>query len=238
MGELNIKSKKSLTGMRKIIAERMLLSKTTIPHIVLNTKSDATNLIQFRGQLKDKIQKKYDIKITFTDMILKATSLALRENIGVNSSLQENEHIIYEDVNVGLAMSVEGGLIVPTLFLCDRLNILDIAKKRIDLINKAKNNKLSLEEITNGTFTVTNLGMLGIRNFSAIINPPQAAILAVGEIYSEPADSQGKIEIRSFMDMAVACDHRIVDGAMGAKFLKNIVELLENPELLVKDMTI
>ena len=168
--------------MRKVIAERMSLSKSTIPHIVLNAKADATNLIQFREQLKESVQKKYDIKITFTDMILKATALALRENIEVNSSLQENEYIIYEDVNVGMAIAVEDGL-VPTLFSCDTLDIVDIARKRIELIEKARNNKLGLEEIQERTFTVTNLGMFGIRNFSAIINPPQAAILAVGEIY-------------------------------------------------------
>jgi pyruvate dehydrogenase E2 component (dihydrolipoamide acetyltransferase) len=179
------------------------------------------------------VQKKYDIKITFTDMILKATALALRENIDINSSLQNNEHIIYEDVNVGMATSVEDGLIVPTLFACDTMTIVDIARKRIELIEKARNNKLSLDEIGNGTFTVTNLGMFGIRNFSAIINPPQAAILAVGEIYQEPAVVDGKIEIRSFMDISVSGDHRIIDGAKGAVFLKYIVELIENPALLV-----
>ena len=203
--------------MRKVIAERMSLSKSTIPHIVLNAKADATNLIQFREQLKEGIQKKFDIKITFTDMILKATALALRENIEVNSSLQDNEYIIYEDVNVGMAIAVEDGLIVPTLFSCDTLDIVDIARKRIELIDKARNNKLGLEEVQNGTFTVTNLGMFGIRNFSAIINPPQSAILAVGEIYREPAAVGEKIEIRSFMDISVSCDHRIVDGAKGAR---------------------
>ena len=96
-----------------------------------------------------------------------------------------------------------------------------------------KRKKVSLEEITNGTFTITNLGMFGIRNFSAIINPPQAAILAVGEIYSEPAVIDGKIEPRSFMDLSTSCDHRVVDGAMGAKFLQRIVELVENPVMLV-----
>jgi pyruvate dehydrogenase E2 component (dihydrolipoamide acetyltransferase) len=232
-GTLTERSRTELTGMRKVIAERMSLSKSTIPHLVLNAKADATNLIQFREQLKESVQKKYDIKITFTDMILKATALALRENIDINSSLQDNEIIIYEDVNVGMATSVEDGLIVPTLFACDTMSIVDIARKRIELIEKARNNKLGLDEISNGTFTVTNLGMFGIRNFTAIINPPQAAILAVGEIYQEPAAVEDKIEIRSFMDISVSGDHRIIDGAKGAVFLKYIVELIENPALLV-----
>jgi pyruvate dehydrogenase E2 component (dihydrolipoamide acetyltransferase) len=232
-GALTEKSRIELTGMRKIIADRMSLSKSTIPHIVLNAKADATNLIQFREQLKEGVQKKYDIKITYTDMILKATALALRENIEVNSSLQGNDYIIYEDVNVGMAIAVDGGLIVPTLFACDKMDIVDIARKRIELIGKARDNRLGLEEIQNGTFTVTNLGMFGIRNFSAIINPPQAAILAIGEIYREPAAAGEKIEIRSYMDISVSCDHRIIDGAKGAAFLKSIVELIQNPALLV-----
>lgn len=232
-GELKIGSKTELAGMRKVIAERMSLSKSTIPHIVLNAKADTTNLIGFREQLKEGVLKKHGVKITFTDLILKAAAIALRENIEVNSSLQGNDYIIYDDVNVGMAVSVEGGLIVPTIFSCDRLEIVDIAKKRIELIEKARTNKFALEEIQGGTFTVTNLGMFGIRNFSAIINPPQAAILAVGEIYSEPAAIDGKVEIRSFMDISVSCDHRIIDGAKGAKFLQNIVELLENPAMLV-----
>jgi pyruvate dehydrogenase E2 component (dihydrolipoamide acetyltransferase) len=232
-GTLTERSRTELTGMRKVIAERMSLSKSTIPHLFINAKADATNLIQFREQLKESVQKKYDIKITYTDMILKATALALRENIDVNSSLQGNEQIIYEDVNVGMAIAVEDGLIVPTLFACDTMDIVDIARKRIELIDKARNNKLGLEEIQNGTFTVTNLGMFGIRNFSAIINPPQAAILGVGEIYQEPAVVDGKIEARSFMEISVSADHRIIDGAKAAVFLKYIIELIENPALLV-----
>ncbi len=232
-GELKAISKTKLAGMRKVIAQRMSLSKSTIPHIVLNAKADTTNLIGFREQLKEGVLKKHGVKITFTDLILKAAAIALRENIEVNSSLQGDDYIIYDDVNIGMAVSVEGGLIVPTIFSCDELEIVDIARKRIELIEKARNNKFALEEIQGGTFTVTNLGMFGIRNFSAIINPPQAAILAVGEIYSEPAAIDGKIEIRSFMDISVSCDHRIIDGAKGAKFLQNIVELIENPAMLV-----
>ena len=233
-GSMRIRSTVKLEGIRKVIAQRMSLSKSTIPHIVLNAKADATNLIQFREQLKEGVLKKHEVKITYTDLILKATALALRDNIGVNSSLQGDDYIVYEDVNVGMAISVEEGLIVPTIFSCDNLEIIDIARKRIDLIGKARSSKLSLEEIQGGTFTVTNLGMFAIRNFSAIINPPQAAILAVGEIYEEPAVIKGgKIGIRSFMDLSVSGDHRIIDGAVAARFLQNIVELIENPAMLV-----
>ncbi|MBN2072509.1 MAG: 2-oxo acid dehydrogenase subunit E2 [Actinobacteria bacterium] len=232
-GELRIKSKSALTGMRKVIAQRMSQSKSTIPHIVLNRTVDVTKLIEFRESLKDRMMQKYGIKVTYTDLILKAAALALRENIEVNSSLLDGNYIVYDDVNVGMATAVEEGLIVPTLFSCDKMEIIDIARKRIEFMDKAKNRKLSIEEISGGTFTVTNLGMYGIRNFSAIINPPQAAILAVGEIYSGVAVKNGNIEARSFMDLSVSCDHRIVDGAAGARFLQKIAGLIENPVSLV-----
>jgi len=228
-----IKSSRQLTGLRKVIAERMSYSKSNIPHIVLNAKADATQLIALREKFKEKILKKYGIKITYTDFILKSTAVALRENLEVNSTFSDGNYIIYDDVNVGVAVSLEGGLIVPIIFNCDKLEILNIAKKRIELVGKAREGKLSLEEISNGTFTVTNLGMYGIRSFSPIINPPQAAILAVGEIYTEPAVVNGKIKPESFMDLSVSCDHRIIDGIAGAKFLRRIVELIENPEELV-----
>lgn len=230
---ITIKSSSPLEGIRKVIAERMSYSKSNIPHIVLNAKADATQLIVLREKFKEKILKKHGIKITYTDFILKSTAVALRENLEVNSTFSDGNYIIYDDVNVGVAVSLEGGLIVPIIFDCDKLEILNIAKKRIELVGKAREGKLSLEEISNGTFTVTNLGMYGIRSFSPIINPPQAAILAVGEIYTEPAVVNGKIKPESFIDLSVSCDHRIIDGMIGAKFLRRIVELIENPAELV-----
>lgn len=230
---ITIKSSSPLEGIRKVIAERMSYSKSNIPHIVLNAKADATQLIVLREKFKEKILKKHGIKITYTDFILKSTAVALRENLEVNSTFSDGNYIIYDDVNVGVAVSLEGGLIVPIIFNCDKLEILNIAKKRIELVGKAREGRLSLEEISNGTFTVTNLGMYGIRSFSPIINPPQAAILAVGEIYTEPAVVNGKIKPESFMDLSVSCDHRIIDGMIGAKFLRRIVELIENPAELV-----
>lgn len=230
---ITVKSSSPLEGIRKVIAERMSYSKSNIPHIVLNAKADVTQLIVLREKFKEKILKKHGIKITYTDFILKSTAVALRENLEVNSTFSDGNYIIYDDVNVGVAVSLEGGLIVPIIFDCDKLEILNIAKKRIELVGKAREGRLSLEEISNGTFTVTNLGMYGIRSFSPIINPPQAAILAVGEIYTEPAVVNGKIKPESFIDLSVSCDHRIIDGMIGAKFLRRIVELIENPAELV-----
>ncbi len=228
-----VKLSRQLTGLRKVIAERMSYSKSNVPHIVLDAKVNVSRLIDLREGLKEEIFKEYNVKITYTDFILKSTAIALRENLEVNSTFSNGNYIIYDDINVGVAVSLEGGLIVPTIFNCDKLKILDIAKKRVELINKAREGKISLEEISNGTFTVTNLGMYGIRSFSPIINPPQAAILAVGEIYTEPAVVGERIKPESFMNLSVACDHRIVDGAVGAKFLKRIAELIENPAVLI-----
>ena len=228
-----IKSSRQLTGLRKVIAERMSYSKSNIPHIVLDAKANTTKLMDLREKLKEKILEKYGIKVTYTDFILKSTAVALRENLEVNSTFSNGNYIIYDDINVGVAVSLEEGLIVPTIFNCDKLEVLDIAKKRVELVGKAREGKLSLEEISNGTFTVTNLGMYGIRSFSPIINPPQAAILAVGEIYTEPVVVNGKIKPESFINLSIACDHRIIDGTIGAKFLRKIVELIENPAELV-----
>jgi pyruvate dehydrogenase E2 component (dihydrolipoamide acetyltransferase) len=230
---ITIKSSKPLEGIRKVVAERMSYSKSNIPHIVLNVKADATQLIILREKLKEKMLEKYGIRITYTDFLLKSAAVALRENLEVNSTFSDGNYIIYDNVNIGMAISLEGGLIVPTIFDCDRLEVMDVAKKRIELIGKAREGKLSLEEISNGTFTVTNLGMYGVRSFSPIINPPQAAILAIGEIYTEPAVVDGKIKPESFMNLSLSCDHRIIDGVIGAKFLKRIAELIENPAVLI-----
>jgi pyruvate dehydrogenase E2 component (dihydrolipoamide acetyltransferase) len=232
ISEIKIKSTTPLKGMRKIIAERMSYSKANIPHIFINSIADATDFIKLREKIKDRLIKDYGIKITYTDILLKICAVALKENMEVNSTLTDNNYIIYEDINVGLAVSVEGGLIVPTIFNCDRLGIFDISKKRAEILDKIKNGKLQPDELKNGTFTLTNMGMFGIKSFSAIINPPQAAILAVGGIYDAPAVVNDKIEKRSFIDLTLSCDHRIIDGALGAKFLQRIVELIENTEML------
>ncbi len=158
---------------------------------------------------------------------------ALADYRGMSSSFQGYSHVIYEDINVGFAVAVGDDLFVPTIYHCDRLSILDIAREKTELVEKAHNGTLELHEMSNGTFTLTNLGMFRIRSASPIINPPQAAILAVGEIYEEPIVVNGKIGIGSFVELSLACDHRLVNGVAGAKFLRCMVELIEEPERLV-----
>ncbi|MBE3102375.1 MAG: 2-oxo acid dehydrogenase subunit E2 [Firmicutes bacterium] len=231
--QLKVKSTTPLKGIRKVIADRMTLSMTTIPHITLTIVVEVDNLIKLRERLKDKIYERFGAKITYTDFIIKASASVLAEQPVINSSLQENNHIIYDNINIGLAVATDAGLIVPTIYNADKISLYDIARKRVELIEKSKKGKLTMEEITNGTFTISNQGMLGIRTFTAIINPPQAAIMMVGEIYVTPAVVDGRIEPKSFIEISLAVDHRIIDGAVAAIFLQKFGEYIKNPELLL-----
>jgi len=231
---INIRSSSPLTGVRKIIAERMSESKRAIPHMSLRIKVDATNLISLREQIKEKFKKLHDVKVTYTDFIVKACAAALEENIELNSSFLNDNFIIYKDINIGIAVATDGSLVVPTIYKCNGMNLIDIAKKRYELVKKAREGGLSLDDITNGTFTITNLGMLGIRSSIPIINPPQAAIIAIGEMYDEPTMVNGEIALRSFMEMTLSCDHRIIDGDKSSLFLKSLKGRIENPlELII-----
>ena len=231
---ISIRSSNPLTGARKIIAERMSESKKTIPHTSLRIKVDATNLMSIRERIKEKFEKLHNIKVTYTDFIIKACAAALEENIELNSSLLNDNFIIYEDINIGIAVATDDSLVVPTIYKCNEINLIDIAKKRYELVKKAREGGLSLDDITNGTFTITNLGMYGIRSSTPIINPPQAAIIAIGEIYNEPTMVNGEIALRSFMEMTLSCDHRIIDGDKSSLFLKSLKGRIENPlELII-----
>lgn len=233
MQAARVKSSTPLSGIRKVIAERLTYSKQTIPHIIPTSVMDVTALVALRDKIKDRVKAVYDTSITYTDFITRACAIVLAEQPVINASLQDNNHIIYEDVNVGIAVSIESGLIVPTIYGADKLSLFDIARKRVELVDKAKTSKLKMEEISNGTFTISNLGMFGVRNFTAIINPPQGAILMIGEIYKAPAVIDDKIEIRQQMEISLAVDHRIIDGADAARYLMRLKEIIENPEILL-----
>ena len=230
---VKIKSSTPLKGMRKLIAERMFYSSQNIPHIILTSVMDVDALIALREKIKDKVSAVYNTKITYTDFIIKACATVLAEQPNVNASLVNETQIVYEDINVGLAVAIQSGLIVPTVYNADKLSVFEIAKRRAELVEKAKQGKLTIEEITNGTFTISNLGMFGVRIFTAIINPPQGAILMVGEVYKAPAFVGDRIEPKQFMEISVAVDHRIIDGANGARYLQRLKEIIENPELLL-----
>ena len=231
-GQIKVKTSIPLKGMRKIIAEKMVLSKTTIPHIILTSAACVDNLIALKNRLQENAVK-HEANLTITDFILKIAANTIKENGKINASLQNNTVLTYEDINMGIAVALEDGLIVPTIFNADKMSLLEIAKTRKELVEKAKQSKLSLEEISNATFTVSNLGMFGVKNFTAIINPPQGAILTVGCVYKQLAFLNDEIIEKSFMEFCIAVDHRIIDGAVAAKYLQRFVELIEKPELLM-----
>jgi len=219
-----------LSGKRKVIADKMVLAKQTIPHIIISAVADVTDLKILKEKSHKKFEEEFGIKLTFTDFVLKAVAMSLRKNIKLNSTLINDKATIYKDINIGLAVAAEDGLIVPTILRTDELSILEIAKKRIELVDKARNNKLQLGEITNGTFTVSNLGMYRVRSFTAIINPPQTSILSVSEIYKDIViDDDNNFKTGYFMGISIAVDHRVIDGADAAKYIQTLVNYLENP---------
>ena len=232
-GSIKILSATPLKGIRKLISERMTAAKQNVPHILMYSVCDVTNIISLRSRLKDKIEKAHGVKLTFTDLLVKITAAALNEFKELNSSLLNDSHIIYSDINIGVAVSANDSLIVPTIYNADKLGVIEIAKKRTELVEKGRDGKLSIEEISNATFTISNLGMYGVRSFTAIINAPQGAIMMVSEMYEAPVVINGKIEISTLMEIGVAVDHRIIDGALGARFNQKVKELVENPEMLI-----
>lgn len=226
--DVKINRKMPLSSIRKAISEKMVYSKQNIPHISQNTKVDVTELLK----VKEKMQLAYK-ELSIIDFILKAAAMAIRANLEINSSLVDDVFIIYEDINIGIVTSIPDGLIIPVIHGCDKLTILQIAERRRDLTEKAQQNKLSLDDIKDGTFTVTNTGIYNIRSCTAIIYPPQAAILTIGSIYSSPeVVDANKIEVRKVMEFSSTEDHRILDGEVGARFLNKLMELLQNPELI------
>jgi pyruvate dehydrogenase E2 component (dihydrolipoamide acetyltransferase) len=213
----------------------MVFSKQNIPHILLTTVVSVDSLIDLRDKIKDKVAEVYGAKITYTDFIVKACATVLAEQKQVNASLTaENNHVIYDDVNIGVAVAIDAGLVVPTIYDCSNISIFEIARRRAFLVNKAKEQKLSIEEMSNATFTISNLGMFGVRTFTAIINPPQGAILMVGETYKDTVvDENDNISVHRLMQISIGVDHRIIDGAVAAKYLQRLKVVLESPELLL-----
>ncbi|NOY60792.1 MAG: 2-oxo acid dehydrogenase subunit E2 [Calditrichaeota bacterium] len=215
-----------LNTMRSTIASRMTKSKTTVPHFYLTMQVNMNNAVEFRTSL-NKVQK--DVKISYNDMIIKACALALKKHPYVNGSFQGDKIVLHDRIDVGVAVALNDGLITPVVRNADQKSLGQMALEIRDLAVRAKKRKLLPQDYTNGTFTISNLGMYEIDEFSAIINAPEAAILAVGGVMQVPVVEDGEIVIGHRMKVTLSCDHRIVDGATGALFLKEIKRLLENP---------
>ena len=219
--------------MRKLIADHMVMSKHTSPHVTSFIEVDMTNIVMWRNKTKDSFEKREREKLTFTPIFIEAAAKALKEYPGVNASVDGTKIILRKNINIGMATALpNGNLIVPVIKNADQKNLLGISKTVNDLANRARINKLNPEEIQEGTFTITNLGSFGSITGTPIINQPQVAILAIGVIQKKPVvieTPQGDtIGIRHMMIMSIAFDHRVVDGAMGGLYLKRVAEYLEN----------
>lgn len=219
--------------MRKMIAEHMVMSKHVSPHVTSFIDVDMTNIVNWRNKIKSEFQKREGQKITFTPIFIEATAKALKKFPWVNASVMGDKVVLRKDVNVGMATALpNNNLIVPVIKQADRKNLLGLSKDVNDLANRARNNKLQPDEIQGGTFTVTNFGSFASTTGNPIINQPQVAILAVGVIKKKPVvleQPEGDvIAIRHMMILSLSYDHRVVDGALGGKFLKEVADQLEN----------
>lgn len=209
----------------RIMAQRLQQSWTTVPHFYLERDVNASALAQWRKAL----QARSSAKITYTDLMVKAVAAALRKHPRINASWHNEQIVANHEINVGLAVAVEDGLLVPVVHGADRLGLSEIAGRRIDLVDKAQSGKLAPADLADGTFTISNLGMFGVERFNAIVNPPQAAILAVGAIVDRVVPVNGQPAVQPMMTLTLSCDHRIVDGARAAQFLQTLVGYLEEP---------
>jgi len=209
----------------RIMAERVTQAWTTIPHFYLLREVNATRLIAWR----DEAQKRAAEKISYTDLLVKLAAAALRAHPRVNASWKNGGITLNPDINIGLAVAVDDGLIVPVIHHADQLGLSQLAARRKEIVARAQAGKLSLDDLSGGTFTISNLGMYGVDAFNAIVNPPQAAILAVSRIADRVVPLHGQPAVQPMMTLSLSCDHRIVDGARGAQFLQTLAEMVEEP---------
>jgi pyruvate dehydrogenase E2 component (dihydrolipoamide acetyltransferase) len=224
----------NLSGMRKVIAERLVESKGPVPHFYLNIDIDAGPLMAARAELKSAGEDADASKITVNDFVLKAAVQAAVKVPKVNASFDGDAIVQFADVDLGIAVAIPDGLLTPVIRAAQNKSLRELSETAKDLANRARNKRMKPEEFQGGNFTVSNLGGMGIDSFSAIINPPQGFILAVGAITKQPVvDNCDQIVVGHRMSIWMSCDHRVIDGALGAEYLKELRHLLENPALLL-----
>jgi pyruvate dehydrogenase E2 component (dihydrolipoamide acetyltransferase) len=223
-----------LSGMRKIIAQRLVESLGPVPHFYLTIDVNAGPLMEAREELKSAGEGADAAKITVNDFVLKAAVMAAMKAPRVNASFDNDAIVQYADVDLGVAVAIEDGLLTPVIRAAQDKSLREISALAKDLAHRARNKRMKPEEFQGGTFTVSNLGGMGIDNFSAVINPPQGFILAVGKVTKIPVvDDCDQVMVGHRMSITMSCDHRVIDGALGAEYLKELRHLLENPALLM-----
>jgi pyruvate dehydrogenase E2 component (dihydrolipoamide acetyltransferase) len=224
-------TREELSKMRKTIAHRMAQSKREIPHFYVTVEVDMEEAVRFKNSLE--VTRLFEEDITYNDIIIKATTLALSRYTRMNASYQDDGIVIYPNINIGMAVAVEDGLIVPVIHQCEVKTLPEISRASHRLVAKAAHGGFSGEDLSGATFTISNMGMLGVEHFAAVIVPPQAAILAVSAVKDKPVARNGQVVVGKTMMLTVACDHRIIDGVVGARFLNELKRFLENPASLL-----
>jgi pyruvate dehydrogenase E2 component (dihydrolipoamide acetyltransferase) len=224
-GSIGAQKESAVSHVWRVMAERTTQSWTSVPHFYLVREVNASRLMSWR----EHIQKRSSETVSYTDLFIKVLAATLREHPRLNSSWHAGSIIFHEEINVGLAVAVDEGLIVPVIHRADQYSVQGLAGIRKELITKAQTGKLRPHEIQGGTFTISNLGMYGVDAFNAIINPPQAAILSVGRIAERVVPVSSQPSVQPMMVLSLTCDHRVVDGARGAQFLTTLADLIEEP---------
>lgn len=225
-------SSRTLTT-RKIVAQRMTVSFHTAPHFYLGVEANAADLVRFRDRLLDPCQKRAGVRLTYTDLFLRALALGLKEHPQVNAFWHKDGIQVQSSVDIGFAAQTNEGLVVPVIRKADGLDLFELARQRQLLTNKAKTGKLSLTEMEGGSATLSNLGSSGVDWFQAILNPPQSVILATGRIAKRVIVLNDRLEIHPTVVLSLSVDHRVLDGVAGANFLCGIRNLIENPSIML-----
>lgn len=223
----------SLSSMRRIIAERLLTSKTTIPHFYLHIEVDTEPLMALRKQINAQSEKTNGNKYSVNDFIIKATINASQSVKAVNASFSSEGIVQYAKIGISVAVAVDEGLVTPVIKDAASKSLLQISKEVKDMAKRARDKKLMPHEFDGGTITISNLGAWGVESFDAIVNPPQAAILSIGGISQKPVVKEGQIVVGQRMNIGLSCDHRVIDGAVGATFLAEVKKLIESPALML-----
>jgi pyruvate dehydrogenase E2 component (dihydrolipoamide acetyltransferase) len=215
-----------LNAMRRVIARRLTESKQTVPHFYLTIDCEIDALLKIRSELNAKSDA---YRISVNDFVVRAAALALRQVPSANASWSDDAILLWDTADIAVAVALDDGLITPIVKAADRKGLAVIANETKDLVARARDGKLKLEEFQGGTFSISNLGMYGVREFAAVINPPHGGILAVGAGEQRPVVKNGTLTVATVMSCTLSCDHRAVDGAVGAQFLAAFRELVEDP---------
>ncbi len=215
-----------MSQMRKTIAKKMIQSKAPVPHFYVTNEVDMERALTMKAELAD---RQSPIKVTITDLIVRALAITLTRFPQFNASFQDNAIHYHQSIHIGVAVGLEEGLIVPVIRDCQRKGLIQIAEEARLLFERAKSRRLQPDEYTGATFSLSNLGMADVEQFSAIITPPEAAVLAIGKIKQAPVVVDGRVAIRRRMMVTISCDHRVVDGLQAAKFLQALKHELEEP---------